>query len=100
MHIRGAAPRGTFAVDGFDAFDEPNLTATQLVGGNMVVGWVRNTSNAGGDEPVFAMIDPTKNPGDSSFVVAQDVEMQQGDVTTYESPPVMTALSDDRFMAT
>ncbi len=84
---------GTWAVDGFNGYDNDNITVTQLTGGNIVVAYVRATGEVGGDEPVFTVISA------SGTTVRADVEMQQNDTTTYESPPVITALSDGRFMA-
>ena len=90
---------GAVAVDGFDGYDTPNLTVNQLTGGNVVVSFVRNTTNSGGDEPIFSIIDPSKTPGAAGFAVVSDVEMQQNDVTTYESPAAVQSLADGRFLA-
>ena len=90
---------GTWAIDGADGYDVPNLTVNQLTGGNVVVSWVRATNVTGTDEPVFSVIDPSKAPGSPGFAVAADVEMQQNDVTTHESPPAVQSLADGRFMA-
>ena len=84
---------GSWAVDGFDGYDRPNLTVKELTGGNLVVGYVRNTAEVGADEPVFTIISKT------GAVVRADVEMQQYDTTYFESPPVISALADGRFMA-
>ena len=45
------------------------------------------------DEPVLAVINPT-----TGAVLASNIEMQQSDTTTYESPPVIQALADGRFI--
>lgn len=70
-----------------------SLTVTQLTGGNIVVGYVRNFAEVGDDEPVFTVISA------SGLTVRADVEFQQNDTTAFESPPAITALSDGRFMA-
>ncbi|NBO20787.1 MAG: hypothetical protein EBU97_02295, partial [Rhodobacteraceae bacterium] len=84
---------GSWAVDGSDEYDLSNLTVKQLAGGNIVVGYVRNASESGSDEPVFTVLSKT------GAVVRADVEMQQNDTTAYESPPAITTLADGRFMA-
>ncbi|OYU18874.1 MAG: hypothetical protein CFE34_08385, partial [Rhodobacteraceae bacterium PARR1] len=90
---------GSVAVDGSDGYDTDTLTVTQLTGGNVVIGIQRNFANSGSDEPVYSIINPSVSPGTAGFTVVSDVEMQQTDTTTFESPPVMTALSDGRWMA-
>lgn len=90
---------GTKAIDGTDGYDIDNLDVTVLTGGNVVVGWVRADIEPSDDEPIFSIIDTTKSPTDPLFKVATDVEAQQNDTTVYESPPVLTALDDGRFMA-
>jgi len=90
---------GSLAVDGFDGFDVPNFNITELSNGNLVVGFVRNTSNTGGDEPIFSIIDPSVQIGTIGFEVAADVEIQQFDVTGAESPPVIVATPNGGFAA-
>ncbi|MDO9234575.1 MAG: Ig-like domain-containing protein [Aquabacterium sp.] len=89
---------GHWAVDGTDGYDVPTMTVHQLTGGQVVVGYVRSYAEAGGDEPVFSVFDP-KAPGQAVSFIRQDVEMQQNDTTCWESPPVIEALADGRFMA-
>jgi Ca2+-binding RTX toxin-like protein len=90
---------GSVAVDGSDGYDTDSMTVTQLSGGNVVIGLQRNNQSAGGDEPVYSIINPSVTPGTAGFAVISDAEMQQTDTTTWESPPVITALSDGRWMA-
>ena len=87
---------GTWAIDGFDVYDVPSLTVTQLAGGNVVVAYVRSSLEAAGDAPVFSVLGVTNN---LVGVVAQNIEMQQYDTSIYESPPVIQALADGRFIA-
>ncbi len=84
---------GDWAVDGWDGYDMDHITVTQLTGGNIIVAYTRNTAEVGEEEPVFAVLNSAGN------VIVADLEMQQSDTTVYESPPVITALSDGRFMA-
>jgi len=90
---------GSLSVDGFDGFDVPNFNITELSDGNLVVGFVRNSSNDGGDEPIFSIIDPSVEIGTLGFEVAADVEIQQFDVTGVESPPVIVATPNGGFAA-
>ncbi len=91
---------GTWAVDGNDTYDVDNLSLALLSNGHVLVAYVRNTSEVSDDEPVFSIVDPTYLPANPLFRVATDVEAQQNDTTTYESPPVITVLPDNRFMLT
>ncbi|NBO20904.1 MAG: hypothetical protein EBU97_02910, partial [Rhodobacteraceae bacterium] len=84
---------GTWAAEGYDGYDAAHLSVRQLAGGNIVVAYIRNTAENGGDEPVFTILSST------GAVVRADVEMQQFDTTNAESPPAITALADGRFMA-
>ena len=89
---------GTWAVDGTDGYDWDNLDVDKLANGNVIVSWVRSFANPGSDEPVFSIINPTITPGSPGFAIATDVEFQQNDVTTFESPPVVTAFGDGRLI--
>lgn len=88
----------TWAVDGADAFDWDNLSLDTLPDGKVVISYVRNTAETGGDEPVFTIVDPSITPNLPGYFVARNVEVQQFDVTTYESPPVTTVLQDGRIL--
>ena len=89
---------GTLLIDGYDHYDVDNLDVTTLADGNVVVGYVRSTAEAGYDTPVMSIIDPTFAPTDPNFTVATDVVMVQNDTTTYETPPVLLPMDDGRFM--
>lgn len=89
---------GTLLIDGYDHYDDDNLDVTTLADGNVVVGYVRSTAEAGYDTPVMSIIDPTFAPTDPNFTVATDVVMVQNDTTTYETPPVLLPMDDGRFM--
>ena len=89
---------GSVAVDGFDNYGLPNLTVKQLTGGNVVIGFVRSTA-FGADTPVFHIINPSLTPGSPGFTIISDVLVVQNDVTTFETPPVIQALSDGRFIS-
>ena len=88
---------GNVAVSGNNGFELDNLTVTQLTGGNVVVGWVRNNGNAGGMEPVYTVL--TESGGvvmATAEIEGNDTEVQE---TTFESPPLITALDDGRWVA-
>ena len=88
---------GNVAVDGTDGFDVPSLSVIQLTGGNVVVGWGRNNAETGGAEPVYTVLDQS---GATIFSTAEvegtDTEAQW---SIWESPPVLHALDDGRFLA-
>lgn len=88
---------GNVAIDGSDEADVNNLSVVQLTGGNVVVGWVRNNAETGGAEPVYTVLDQS---GATVFSTAEvegtDTESQW---TIWESPPVLHALPDGRFLA-
>ncbi|MDF1764191.1 MAG: thrombospondin type 3 repeat-containing protein, partial [Oleibacter sp.] len=90
---------GSWDVDGFNGYDVPNFTTAQLTSGYVVIAYVRSTYESGNDEPVLQIFNPQYAPGNASFIVATDIEMQQNDTGTYEGPPVIQALNDDRFFA-
>jgi Ca2+-binding RTX toxin-like protein len=88
---------GNQAVDGTDSADMSNLTVTQLTGGNVVIGWARNNAESGFNEPVYTVLDQNGNTVFStSQIEGNDNETQ---FTPWESPPVITALPDGRWMA-
>lgn len=89
---------GMWAVDGADGYDWSNLSVNTLQNGNVMISYVRNTAETGGDEPVFSIINPNVPPIQTGFYVARNVEIQQNDITTFESPPVTTVLSDGRVL--
>lgn len=88
---------GNVAVDGSDGADVPTLSVIQLAGGNVVVGWARNNVETGNAEPVYTVLDQN---GATVFSTAEvegaDTESQW---TVWESPPVLHALDDGRFLA-
>ena len=88
---------GNVAVDGSDGADVPTLSVIQLAGGNVVVGWARNNVETGNTEPVYTVLDQN---GATVFSTAEvegaDTESQW---TVWESPPVLHALDDGRFLA-
>ena len=85
----------TIAVDGTDGYDVPYFSVTQLAGGNIVVEWVRNNnSGAPYDQPIATIIKP------DGTVVASNIQMVQNEGPgTYESPAVIQALADGRWIA-
>lgn len=87
-------PVGNVAVDGTNPADVPNMEVVQLENGNVVVSYVRSAAEtaAGGNEPVFTILDSSGN------TIKQSTEFQQTDTTTYESPAVITAMDDGNFM--
>lgn len=89
---------GNWAVDGYEARNIDAMDVTQTSDGNVVIGFVRNTSN-GTDEPAFHIIDPSFAPTDPGFAVASDVEIQETDPGSCESAPVLASLADGRFVA-
>ena len=84
---------GTWAIDGLDSADVNNLTVIQLTGGNIVIGYPRSNSETGGTEPVYTILDQNGN------TLLGNAEIQETDTTVLESPPVLTALADGRWMA-
>jgi hypothetical protein len=88
---------GNVAIDGSDGADIPNMSVIQLAGGNVVVGWARNNAETGGSEPVYTVLNQN---GATVFSTAElegtDTESQW---TIWESPPVLHALPDGRFLA-
>ncbi len=91
---------GTWAIDGNNAYDIDTFDLVQADNGNVVVGYVRNSSESGGDEPVLSVINPSFDPGQGGFTVASNIEIQQTDpASSAESPPILTALSDGRVLA-
>jgi Ca2+-binding RTX toxin-like protein len=87
---------GTQAIDG-SAFDNDNLTVTQLTGGNIVVGYARSNAETGFSEPVYSVLNPAGNVVRAlSEIEGQDTETQ---ATALESPPLIVALDGDRWMA-
>ncbi len=85
---------GTKAIDGFDGYDVEQMTVKQLANGNIVVGYVRNTAEDGKDAPIFTLLD--KN----GKTLLADVSIEQAEsATRCDSPPVMEALQDGRFIA-
>ena len=89
---------GNVAVDGTDWADVPNLNITQLAGGNIVVTWSRSNVEAGFNEPVYTVLDPTgATVRATSEIEGSDTEIQH---TPWESPAQIVALSDGRWMAT
>lgn len=89
---------GNWAVDGYDGRNIDAMEVTQTSDGNVVIGFVRNTSN-GTDEPAFHIIDPSFAPTDPGFAVISDVEIQETDAGFYESAPVLASLAGGRFVA-
>ena len=89
---------GNWAVDGYDGRNIDAMDVTQTSDGNVVIGFVRNTSN-GTDEPAFHIIDPSFAPTDPGFAVISDVEIQETDAGFYESAPVLASLAGGRFVA-
>lgn len=89
---------GNWAVDGYESRNIDAMEVSQTSDGNVVIGFVRNTSN-GTDEPAFHIIDPSFAPTDPGFAVASDVEIQETDAGSYESAPVLASLADGRFVA-
>ena len=89
---------GDVAVDGTDSADVPNLNVTQLAGGNIVVTWARSNAETGFNEPVYTVLDQNGNTVfGTTEVEGNDNESQ---LTVWESPAQITALSDGRWMAT
>ncbi|OYU16791.1 MAG: hypothetical protein CFE34_19140, partial [Rhodobacteraceae bacterium PARR1] len=88
---------GSVAIDGTDTADMPALTVTQLTGGNVVVGWARSNAETGLNEPVYTVLDQ------SGATVLATAEVEGSDTeaqaTSWESPPILTALADGRWMA-
>ena len=89
---------GTWGADGYDSQNTNYIDVAQTSDGNVVVGFVRSGTN-GTEEPAFSIIDPSFAPTDPSFAVVSDIEIQQTDPGTYESPPVLAALGNGRFVA-
>ena len=88
---------GNVAIDGSDGADVANLSVIQLTGGNVVVGWVRSNAETGGAEPVYTVLDPSgATVSSTAEVEGTDTESQW---TIWESPPVLHALPDGRFLA-
>lgn len=88
---------GSVGVDGSDGYDLANLSAITLADGNVVIGWLRNNEEAGEDEPVFTILSQTG----AVIRPTTEVEGSDGEAqdTPWESPPVLLALSDGRWMA-
>ncbi|WP_434620068.1 Hint domain-containing protein [Tabrizicola sp. M-4] len=88
---------GNVAIDGTDGTDVPGLSVVTLAGGNVVVGWARSNAETGFNEPVYTVLDQN---GATVFSTAEvegtDDESQW---TAWESPPVLHALEDGRWMA-
>jgi hypothetical protein len=83
------------AVGGWDAYDWDNLDLDLLTDGRVVLSYVRNSSEAGDDEPVFAILNPTET-GLNIDLPATIV--QSNDTTTYESPPITTVLDNGNIL--
>ncbi|OYU18323.1 MAG: hypothetical protein CFE34_11125 [Rhodobacteraceae bacterium PARR1] len=83
------------AVDGWNEFDWDNLSLDLLPDGGVVVSYVRNTSEPGDDEPVFAILTPTET---GLSVALPATVIQTNDTTTYESPPVTTVLQNGNVL--
>ena len=52
-----------------------------------------------GHTPIMTIINPNVSPTSSEFFVAQDVVVQQNDITTHESAPILEVLDDGRILA-
>lgn len=85
-------PVGDVSVDGTNTADVPNMEIVQLENGNIVVTYVRNAGEVGGNEPVFTILDSAGN------TVVPVTEFQATDTTTYESPAQIVAMDDGNFM--
>lgn len=93
---------GNYAYDGSDGSfaSVPGLSVTVMANGNVAVGYASLSTTAGiGQAPVMTILDGDLLPGQTGFVVAEDVLIQQSDTTTGESAPILTALGDGRLLA-
>ncbi len=91
---------GNWGVEQWDNYDWDNVTVEQAEGGNVIIGFVRSSeAHPGLDTPAISIINPSLNPGDAGFNVATDVALPSNNWDGYESPPVLEALDDGRFMA-
>jgi len=92
---------GTGVVSGNDPYDVDSYSITELADGNVVVGYIQEAtfSDNGQEQPHFTILDPSVNPGLTEFQVASDVDAVQFNTTTHESPPIIEALPDGRFIA-
>ena len=79
------------AVDGWNEYDWDNLDVDLLPDGKVMLSYVRNTDEAGDDEPVFAIVEPTAG---GLNIVVPTTTIQTNDTTTFESPPVTTVLDN------
>lgn len=91
---------GNSSIDGTEGWNADTLTAVQLAGGNVVVGFIEQAGATFDASPIATILDPTFAPADGGFVVAEDIEVIETDTTLYESPPKFLALDDGRFLAT
>ncbi|RXK13657.1 hypothetical protein CP985_13295, partial [Malaciobacter mytili LMG 24559] len=77
---------------------EQNIYVEELSNGKVVVG-IANEYGKGGHKPIVNIIDPTKNPTDSDFSVASDVDVRGKDNPgAYESAPRIVELDGGKFM--
>ena len=83
------------AVGGWDLYDWDNLDLDLLADGRVVLSYVRNSSEAGDDEPVFAILSPTET---GLNIDLPATIIQSNDTTTYESPPITTALDNGNIL--
>lgn len=83
------------AVDGFDGYDWDNLDVDLLQDGKVILSWVRNTAEAGNDEPVFAIVEPTAT---DLVVTTPRTVIQSNDTTIFESPPLTTVLESGKVL--
>lgn len=88
---------GNVGIDESNGFDNDNLSIVQLTDGNIVVGYARSYYETGGTEPVYTVLDQ------NGAVIRATAEVEGTDNesqwTHYESPPLLTALDDGRWMA-
>ncbi|MFY9075406.1 hypothetical protein OZZ08_10610, partial [Malaciobacter mytili] len=76
---------------------EQNIYVEELSSGKVVVG-IANEYTSGNHKPVINIIDPSKNPTDNDFKVANDVNVQGQDNPGYESAPRIVELEGGKFM--
>ncbi|RXI43520.1 hypothetical protein CRU99_07145 [Malaciobacter mytili] len=76
---------------------EQNIYVEELSSGKVVVG-IANEYTSGNHKPVINIIDPSKNPTDNDFKVANDVNVQGQDNPGYESAPKIVELEGGKFM--
>lgn len=83
------------AVDGFDGYDWDNMDVDLLDDGRVMLSWVRNTAEAGNDEPVFAILQPTAT---GLTITTPRTTIQSNDTTVFESPPITTVLDNGNVL--